>query len=276
MTLEGESVDTTGAETTTSTETTSTETASTSTGQENSLLTGDTTSQEVAKAHDQTTAFDSGVDGMKLGEFDVEKFPKKFVDDNGTYDVQKLIDAHRELETRFSAPESYSVDKVFEDTGMAWQSETQQSEVTELFQKHKITQEAADELLRYYGKSLEGVVGQYGTPVDTGQEQNKLETAWGQDFIRNQDEASAYARSLPEEVIRYPLYQTALGMQLLHDLAKQKSGPRPLESHVKMEPEDIKAQLSEIMSDPEYWKVTDKGKQLQERADRLNSKLAVK
>lgn len=232
--------------------------------------TTETTTSEVTKSGSDTEA-----KAPKYAPYDPKNIPEKFIDkETGEIDIAALTKSYTEMEKKLGsnpAPDDYGFDEVLKESNLAWLSDDQPKEVTELFKKGKVSKEFAHELLKYHGKTMAAVTAKFGPPVNVAAEGEKLRSAWGDDFDSNMATVSKYAKSQPAHVAT-PLAKTADGMNVLLSLAKQSRGVQPLSDDAGSTL-DLEAEAAKLIADPAYHQNTKQGDALRAKAAAIYERL---
>jgi len=217
-------------------------------------------------------------DPYKLEAFDISTVPEKFIDkDTGVVKLNDILKSNSELEKTLHAraPETYNFTDVFEEQKLVWESEEQEQEVTGLFKKHRISNEAASEILRMYGSRLNNVMEMFGTPYDQEAELTKLETDWGSNTQARLQEVAdyMYENKLPAEVFSTSPLKTAAGMKLLWQMIKNTQGPSVMRTD-EMPVADLETQLSETINNPLYYIQNAEGDKVRKKAAELSQRIS--
>jgi len=216
----------------------------------------------------------------KLGELDIKSVPEKFIDkDTGIIKINDILKSNNELEKALHsrAPESYELDDVLQEYNLAWESEEQETEVRDLFKAHRISNDAAKEIISVYGKRITHMMEQFGTPYNLDTEMETLRSAWGGNTDARLQEISEFVEkgNMPKEVFTTSPLKTAAGIQLLYDMMKNTRGPNVMRS-ADVPVADLETQLSQLMNNPLYFVQNAEGDKVRKAASELSHKIAEK
>lgn len=244
-----------------------------------SLLSATSASAENTAEQAPEPASENAVD-VKMDGFDVSKVPEKFVDkDTGVVKLEEILKSNSELEKALHqrAPESYEVGDILEEYNLSFDNDEQEQEITDLFKTHRISNDAAKEILSVYGKRVTQMVEQFGSPYDVGDEMDKLKSTWGGNTDSRLAEISEYVEqnNLPPEVFTVSPLKTAAGIELLYSMIKNSTGPTVMRNS-ETPITDLETQLSELMSNPLYFTQNSEGDKVRKRATALSNQIAEK
>jgi hypothetical protein len=189
---------------------------------------------------------------------------------------EDLAKSYSELEKKFAStvPESYDFDPLFQKHSLQWESDTQRDAVTKAFREARFTNAQIETALGLYAESVSKIAASAGAPVDIEAEGAKLKQEWGDEYDAKRDAISQFARTLPKDVLDRPIAATAEGMKLLERLMQTARGPELVKGADSAEGGgDLAAELQSVISDPEYYSSTPKGRQLQARADAITRRM---
>ena len=237
------------------------------------------TATEAAPAEAPVEAPAEPTQDVKFGAHDPATVPEKFIDtDTGELKLQELINSNIELEKSFHAraPEAYEFTEVFEQNNLAFDNEEQEQEVSEVFKKHKLSQDAVNDILGMYGARATQMMELLGPQIDKEQEMSSLKTEWGEQTDTRIAELREFVQQqgYPPEVYQHSPLQSAAGLQMMYELMKNTQGPTVMRETVQPV-EDLQARLQEVVANPSYHNAMSVDhKKLQQRAAELSSKIA--
>jgi hypothetical protein len=217
---------------------------------------------------------------VKLDGFDVSKVPEKFIDkESGVVKLEEILKSNSELEKSLHqrAPESYEVGDILEEYNLSFENEEQEQEITDLFKTHRISNDAAKEILSVYGKRVTEMAEQYGSPYDISDEMEKLKDNWGSNTDIRLQEISTYVEQnkLPPEVFTVSPLKTAAGIEMIYSMIKNSTGPTVMRN-ADTPVADLETQLTELMNNPLYFTQNSEGDKVRKRATALSSQIAEK
>ncbi|MDC1214261.1 hypothetical protein N8000_07320 [Rhodospirillales bacterium] len=216
----------------------------------------------------------------KLGDLDINSVPEKFIDkETGVVKIDEIIKSNGELEKALHsrAPDTYEIDEVLKENNLTWESEEQEDEIKELFKTHRISNDAAKEIIQVYGKRVTQMVEQFGSPYDLDTEMTSLRTTWGNNTDARLKELNEFVETsnLPPEVFSTSPLKTAAGMQLLYDMMKNTKGPNVMRN-AEVPVSDLETQLHEVMNNPLYFVQSAEGDKVRKNATQLSQQIAQK
>lgn len=140
------------------------------------------------------------------------------------------------------------------------------------------TQEQVDIIMEMGNKWMAVQAAASGPTVDIESERAALQKEWGHEYSQNFKATVQYAtQNLPASVYNLPLSQTAEGLKFLHDYVKKSSPDGLLETSSVSKGQtidELKTQMNELTSDPNYYKNSPEGRTLHAKMDQFAAKLA--
>ena len=193
--------------------------------------------------------------------------------------INDIIKSNGELEKALHsrAPETYEIDDVLEEQNLTWESEEQEAEIKELFKSHKISNDAAKEIIEVNGKRDTQMMEQFGSPYDLEQEMETLRGSWGNNTDTRLQEISDYVENaqLPPEVFSTSPLKSAAGIQLLYEMMRNTKGPNVMRT-AEVPVANLETQLSELMNNPLYFVQNAEGDKVRSQASKLSAQIAEK
>lgn len=251
------------------------------------------TETEASTATEQTTdtTTDTGTDTataeaekylqVQLEGHDPTEIPEQFIDqEKGSLKLESLVKAWKDGQTalRARAPEQYDFKSAIEEVSkgsregedaepgvsLFFENEEQEREVADLFKKHRLSQEAANDFIKLYGSRVQQFVNQVGPQQATAEQQaelSKLESEFGDETPNVFHEVTAYLN-------------TAEGVKEAYQLIRNRRGAQTIkESEVPVV--DLEAELGNVISNPSYYNVDSPDyKGLQRKAEQLATQIA--
>jgi hypothetical protein len=211
----------------------------------------------------------------KIGAHDPFEVPKQFIDDeNGELKLADLVDNWKDQQDQLKqrTPEAYEFEEMFTEHELAFANDEQETEVVDLFKKHRLSQEAANDFIAMYGQRAKDMMGAEAEEVapteETAALYKQLQTNWGDDTESN---LHAINDAITEKMV------SEKGVQEMYQyLVKDKQGPTTMKETF-VATEDLQTQLYDIQSNPHYNNpMSPENKRLHERADQVASKIAAR
>lgn len=209
--------------------------------------------------------------------------PSKFLDEDGEPNLEDMAESYKKLEQGViekNVPEAYD-DEAFEELGLSWgegeEAEAWKDKVTDAFKKGNMSQSDFDTLMPLYSEALQSMAVMGTTPIDKEVEKQKMLEAYGSPEAAQQatSDISAFAKTLNDDLFKYPIHQSAAGMVLLHKLAKDRTGPALVSSkQTAVDVVDLQAKAGKIVNDPAYGSNTAAGRALEAEMDVISNKIA--
>lgn len=183
---------------------------------------------------------------------------------------EQLLKKHREGN---HVPEEYTLEPVFEQTGLQVSDDTQLGVLKEEMRDLNMNQEQAEWFFRKAAEYDAAIREQYAG-ADVKAELQSLQGEWGsktQDRLSRVDE---WARAnVPPEVLLKPLHQTAAGIKFLESMMQKNRLPEQIESDrvgsSANSREEIDIQIAELMNQEGYWGSDAQGRALQSKVTAL-------
>tara|TARA_X000000950_G_scaffold272035_1_gene354056 strand:- start:1138 stop:1959 length:822 start_codon:yes stop_codon:yes gene_type:complete len=189
----------------------------------------------------------------------VEGLPEKFKT------VADMAKSYAELEKKVStqpkAPDQYDF-SFTKDIGLETLTEEQQSQTAEVMRSYGITQEQAKGMMSLYADSINEATKQIQQQYDERYpqtdltvENNKLEREWGADFKNNIQQVKTFADSLPKDMMRYPISETAEGVKMLYNMLQSAQGSNPMNTNyggTAQSITDVKQKIADLRGSDNY------------------------